>query len=63
MLISVITKDITMKRTKKVITNTDIMRFMELRGIPSFIEVRLDNKKNFNILDQHLRFIMNPSYN
>lgn len=41
----------------------DIQTFMEERGIPSFIEVRLDNKKNMDILDYHLKFLMNPSYN
>jgi len=36
---------------------------LEKRGIPSYIECRLDNKKNLDLLDYHLRFIMNPAYN
>ena len=60
---SVITKDIATKHSKRIMKHDDIQMFMEERDIPSFIEVRLDTKKNMEMLDYHLRFLMNPSYN
>jgi hypothetical protein len=62
-LVSVITKDLANKNTKRVMKHDDTQEFMEDRGIPSFVEVRLDTKANMDILDYHLRFLMNPSYN
>eukprot|EP00347_Sterkiella_histriomuscorum_P014922 403358997 len=62
-LVSVITKDIATKHTKRFMKHDDVQYFMEERGIPSFIEVRLDTKKNMDLLDYHLKFLMNPSYN
>ena len=44
----------------KVIKKAEAKEFIEGRGIPSYCEVRLDNGKHFDILDKHLRYIMNP---
>lgn len=62
-LVQVITKDITSKHTKRALKHDFIQSFMEERDIPSFIEVKLETKKNMDILDYHLRFLLNPSYN
>jgi len=62
MLISIVTKDVQNKLSKKVVTQKEVKALMHEKGIPSFIEVSLETKKNFEILDFHLRFIMNPNF-
>ncbi|CDW76159.1 UNKNOWN [Stylonychia lemnae] len=62
-LVAIVNKDIANKSTRRIMKNDQIQDFLEQRGIPSFIECRLDNKKNVDLLDYHLRFIMNPAYN
>jgi hypothetical protein len=59
-LCSIITNDIIFKRTTKDIKKQEAQDFIERNGIPSYIEVRMDSKKNFNLLDKHLRYIMLP---
>lgn len=55
-----ITPDIIYKRTYKDVKKAEAEEFMKSRGIPSYVEVRLDSKKNISILDRHIRFIINP---
>ncbi|CDW77158.1 UNKNOWN [Stylonychia lemnae] len=62
-LISVITADLKLKKTQKAVKKTEAQEFIEDANIPSYLEVRLDNKQNLDILDQHLRIIMNPPIN
>jgi hypothetical protein len=60
MLVSVITPDIIGKRNSKEIKKAEAQAFIEQKKIPSYIEIRLDNKKNVSLLDRHLRYIINP---
>ena len=43
-LASIVTKDMVNKKSQKVIKNTEARAFIEAKGIPSYIEVRTDNK-------------------
>jgi len=45
------TKDLQSKLTKRMIDPSEVKSFMALKGIPSYIEVSLDTKKNFDVLD------------
>jgi hypothetical protein len=56
----VITQDIILRRTQKVIKKTEAQEFIDSRRIPSYCELRLEGKKNFDLLDKHLRYIMQP---
>jgi hypothetical protein len=59
-LCSVITHDIILRKTQKVIKKTEAQEFIDSRRIPSYCELRLEGKKNFDLLDKHLRYIMQP---
>lgn len=63
MLVSVITPELRAKRSSKLIKKQEAQDFIEYFNIPSYIEVCLENRQNVDILDRHLRIIMNPPTN
>lgn len=62
-LVSVITQDIKLKRVPKAVKKQEVADYIDSKGIPSYLEVRLENGHNIDVLDKHLRFIMNPPAN
>ena len=47
----------------KAVKKQEVADFIDSKGIPSYVEVRLENGHNCDVLDKHLRFIMNPPAN
>ena len=59
-MVSIISQDMVLKKTEKQVKKAEARDFIQHAHIPSYIEVRLDNKKNVKLLDRHLRYILNP---
>jgi len=49
--VSIITNSILSKKTKKLIKKDEVKHFINVKGIPSYIEVNLDSGKNISMLD------------
>jgi hypothetical protein len=50
-LVSVITNNIIQKKTPKLVKKEEVRQFINSKGIPSYIEITMDTKRNVNILD------------
>ena len=59
-LVSVISDEVVLKKRIKQVKKKEVRPFIEANGIHSYVEISFEHENNLELLDNHVKFVMNP---